>query len=652
MKNPLKSVINAITKGLSKMPAALKRILIVAGALLLLACLGIGGFVGAAVAKLPSWDTAMLDTTGFTSTVYDKDSNPIAYLSSDENRLFFQYEDVPELFLQTIVAVNDKRFYKHKGADFARLAKGAVSRTSSDNQPVSTSTITIQLAKDAFLLWEDRPIPSGLSGLKRKIQEIYLARQIEKKYSKNEILTLFLNRIFFGHGAYGARSAAWVFCGKELDQLTIPDIALLCGLPAAPGSNDPYFDTERAKSRQVHILSIMRDENLITSEEYERYKEEPLTYIESIKERAADEFESVLRGPGSPKKYPFFVDYVVNCLLDPEMYNLTPDQIYKGGLHIYTTVDPIMQQTAEEAMKDPANFPKSPNDISVQGALVVLENGTGNVAVMVGGREYPPGQMLCFNRATEGRQPGSLAHALMAYAPALELGGYSPHSILNDDPTTFPGNYRPRNRDGKYRGPITMREAIRDSVNITAISVYNQVGQEICFNFAKDSFALGLEGTHSAYLSNALGSFTATPLEIAQAYSVFANQGLFIQSQCVSQIRDRQGNLVMEPRRESRRVLKESTAEAISDMLRGVVTDGTGRDADIPGRFICGQTGFTDSNEYSGGPDTWFAGYTPDHTGVVWLGYDNPNKDNHMTTESDRVPPTLWKKVITQNGHS
>ncbi|MCL1919323.1 MAG: transglycosylase domain-containing protein [Peptococcaceae bacterium] len=632
-----------IDGGSRKRPGVLKKVLIGIGFLLFLVCLGIGIFIGIAVAESPAFNPDIVSNPKYASTVYDRDGNPIALLSSAENRLFFQYEDIPDLLLQTLVAVEDKRFYKHHGVDYLRLIKGSLS-VLVKGETTPSSTISIQLAKNLFTDYEDRTLRNGF---KRKIQEIFLAKKIEKTYSKEEILYFYLNHIYFGHGAYGARSAAWVFCGKELDNLTIPDIALLCGLPELPGGCNPYYYPEAATNRRNVVLGIMLNQGLIYPNEYEHAIDEPFTHIINVlAKNVYDGSDIIPRGPGSTTQYPFFIAYVVHCLLNQD--NLTSEQIYNGGLHIYTTVDPGIQEKAEIALQDPANFPNAAVDgTQVQGAIVMLDNVTGDIVCMVGGREHT--DPFGFNRATDlKRQVGNLAQPLMAWAPALESGEYNTDSILADQPLTIAG-WSPRNRDGIYRGHITLRDAARLSVNTCAAKLYIEVGPEFCWNFAKN-MGLELANSNPAYFSNAIGAFEATPLEIALAYAAFSNGGLGNEPRCVTRITDANGTLLQEPQVEKRRVMKESTATAISELLRGAVINGIAKAANTDGTPVCGLIGnsnmdyFLDSN-HSGYHDLWFAGYNAHYTSTVWMGYDQPDKDHYLNPEDFNLPAALWQQV-------
>ncbi|MCL1791530.1 MAG: PBP1A family penicillin-binding protein [Peptococcaceae bacterium] len=621
-----------------------KRVLLITLIVFLVSCFAVGAFVWASVKDMPEWTPNAFDAFNFASFVYDKDGNQIAQLSSDENRLHFTYDEVPQQLIDTLLAVEDQRFYKHFGFDPLRIAKGAINTIINPDKPEGGSTITTQLAKNTFITVEQRT-SGGVKGVQRKVQELFLAMQIEHNYGKDDILFAYMTQTYLGHGAFGVRSAAQTYFGKELDELTPPEIALICGLPQAPGSYDPYIRPDLAKARRDLVLSVMRSHDIITEQEYRDYLEEPFTFVDEVN---SGEKSIKMGSSTSEKLYPYFVDYVVNCLSDK--YNLTTNQIYCGGLKIYTTVDPAAQQEAEKVMKDPANFPANAKDGSqVQGAIVVLENATGYVIAMAGGREYPEDQQLCFNRASQAkRQPGSCAKPVIVYAPALEKGGYFAGTVLDDCPTTFPNNYKPKNASGGYSGLITLRVAIRNSINIYAVKLYQQAGPEYCYNFAK-GLGLEIEDSQPEFLANALGSFGVSPVEMARAYSAFPNRGNLNDVNCVTKILDSNDRLVLETELNSNKAMKESTAYIMCDLMKDVVENGTGRNAILSNWYVGGKTGTTDA-AFGGSPDIWFTGFTPLYTGAVWMGFDNSDKDHTLpsgTYGGDR-PARLWQKVMVK----
>lgn len=616
--------------------------------ILIFSSIALGAYTVNAALKTPKWDPQLLYEQKQSSIVYDKEGKQIAQLHAQENRLLVEFEDIPDIVKKTFIAVEDKRFYDHHGADPIRIIKAAINNIRAGSVVEGGSTITIQLAKNAFI---ENPTAKKLE---RKIQELVLAIQIERTYTKDEILTFYLNRIFFGESSFGIRTAAQTYFGKELDELNPAEVALLAGLPQAPSAYDPYVYPENAKKRRNIVLGIMRDNGIITQAEYEKYKDEPFTFVEKVKKKQAKVKYPEISTLN--KEHPYFVDYVIAELQNK--YNFTPEQIFSGGLHIYTTVDSKIQEAAEKAFADPANFPKSRDEIPVQGAMTVLEVETGAVAAMVGGREYTP---MGLNRAWQSkRQPGSTIKPLTVYAPALEHGGYYPGTVFDDMPVEYDDGsghiWAPVDYDTEtsgWKGLITMREAVRDSVNVYAVKLFHAMGIEYGWEFAKNKLGLPLTEADKV-LSLSLGTCTVSTLDMASAYATFANNGVKTEPFSVTKVLGPNGESIIETTPSKKRVMKETTAYLMNDLLRTVVTSGTGRRAQIGSWYICGKTGTTslDPDKYgykTGNPDAWFAGYSPKYCGVVWMGYDSdPDKKHYMyKVYGGSYPAKIWKQVMT-----
>lgn len=638
--------VRSLRKRKNKIP--LKTILIALLGIFILSGVALGAYTIKAALGTPEWDPQLISDQKQSSIVYDIEGNAIAQLHASENRLLVNYEDIPALVKNTFVAVEDKRFYEHYGADPIRIIKSLINNIKAGEVVEGGSTITIQLAKNAFI--ED---PTAKK-LDRKIQELILAIQIERTYTKNEILTFYLNRIFFGESSFGIRTAAQTYFGKELNELNPAEVALLAGLPQAPSAYDPYINPDKAKKRRNIVLSIMKDNNIISQAEFDQYKEEPFTFVEQVKSQQATvkTTEVSLRN----KKFPYFVDYVIAEL--QEKYDLSPEQIYNGGLHIYSTVNSKVQDTAEKAFAKAENFPKSVDEIPVQGAMTVLETETGAVTAMVGGREYTP---MGLNRAWQSRrQPGSTAKPLVVYAPALEKGGYYPGTVFDDMPVKYKdgsgGVWAPTNYDTLttgWRGFITMREAVKDSVNVYAVKLLESLGVDYGWQFGKNNLGLPLKDNEKV-LSLGLGTFEVSTLEMASAYGTFANNGVKTEPYSVMKVVSSDGKTIIETTPSKKRVMKETTAYLMNDLLRTVVTSGTGTRARIGNWYICGKTGTTslDPNKYgykTGNPDAWFAGYSPKYSAVVWMGYDSDKDLKHYLYKvyGSSFPTTIWKEVMT-----
>ena len=617
---------------------------------IVIALIGLVIFIGIAVATTPKWDPALLHDQKQTSFLYDKDNVQYASLHGVENRQTVKSSDIPDLVKKTFVAVEDKRFYQHIGVDPIRIIGSALNDIRSGSAKEGASTISIQLARNAFIGVEDRTAKT----LTRKIQEAILAIQLEHEYTKDEILTFYLNKIFLGESSFGIQAAAKTYFGEDIKNLKPDQVAILAGLPQAPSQYNPYIHPDAAKNRRTIVLGVMRDAGIITAQEYNTYKETPFTYIDTMKKTLGGAQKTAVSD--ASYKFPYFVDYVIEEL--ESTYNLTPDQIFSGGLRIYTTVNPKIQEAAEAAFADPANFPKGIDSTKIQGAITVVEPSTGSIQAMVGGRDYTTRGL---NRAWQSpRPPGSTIKPLVVYGPAIEKGGYFPGTVLDDMPVSYNQGsgkaWTPTDFDTitkGWKGLITMRYALEDSVNVYAVKLLNQIGVDYGWKFGKDNLGLPLEQS-DRNLTLALGTPNVSTLEMSSAYGIYANNGVSVTNHAIVKVEDAKGNSLLTPKITKNRVMKETTAYIINDMLRSVVTDGTAVSAQIGNWAIAGKTGTTslDPNKYgnkSGNPDAWFAGYSPNYAGVVWMGYDTDPDGQHYlrSVYGGSYPAQIWKKVMT-----
>lgn len=626
-----------------KRSAKRRFILLSLGGTIALFMLGVLIYVIVAAMGTPKWDPTGLQAKS-NSTLLDKKGEQFAQLHLDENRIVLTSSQIPDLIKKTVVAVEDKRFYNHFGVDPIRIIGSAINDIRSRSAKEGASTITIQLARNAFI---ENPTEKTLS---RKIQEAVLAIQLEHEYTKDEILTFYLNRIFFGQSSFGIQTAAITYFGKtDVNDLEPAEVALLVGLPQAPSQYNPYYKPDSAKNRRNIVLSIMRDAGIITEKEYATAKDTSFTYVESMKDSPGGAQNAAFAA--TDYKYPYFTDYVIEEL--ESVYNLTPEQIYSGGLTIHTTVNPKIQLTAEEAFANSNNFPQGFDDVKVQGAMTVLDPSSGSIQAMVGGRDYTTRGL---NRAWQSkRQPGSTIKPLVVYGPALEKGGYFPGTVFDDMPVSY-GNYSPTNFDtiaSGWKGLITMRYAVENSVNVYAVKLLNEIGVDYGWEFGKNKLGLPLT-ENDRNLTLALGSPTVTTVDMAAAYGIYANNGISVTPHAVERVLDSKGNELITPKITKIRVVKETTAYLINDLLRSAVTNGTGASAQIGNWAVAGKTGTTslDPDYYGnkdGNPDAWFAGYTPNYVGIVWMGYDTDDDRQHYLRKvyGGTYPAQIWKQVMT-----
>lgn len=599
-------------------------------AVMLLAIVIIGTFSGlviAAVINVPDWSPDKL-TGSVSTTLYDKDNKPFTQLHAEENRVFVPLDKIPDNLTKAFIAMEDQQFYEHHGVNFKSIIRAVVVDLVSGSKRQGASTITQQLAKNAFL--------SPQKTWERKVKEMVMSFQLENRYTKDEILEFYLNRIYFGSGAWGVQTAARTYFGKDVNELNLSESAMLAGLVRSPNTYSPFRNYDLAKSRQRIVLSNMADCGFITREQADK------AYVKPIHLRKA---------VGATNRYGYYVDYVIDeadrILIEEGLYDNPQDAIFKGGLKIYTTADTDVQEYAEDIYADPSKFPpaKSSAGQIIQSAMVLLDQHTGAILALVGGRDLE--QQRGFNRAVDAlRQPGSSLKPLVVYGPAVEAG-YSPDYILDDKPLSYSfggETWTPGNSDGKYRGPITMRTALQFSVNTYAVQLAEQVGIKNGIRFAED---LGITTLVKAgryndmNLSTALGGITrgVSPIEMASAYGSFANGGVHMQSYVIRKIMDADGNVIYEHHNKGSRVMKKETAWVMTSLLKNVVDAGTGTRAQISGVDVAGKTGTTQDSK-----DAWFLGFTPQYACSVWMGYDKKEAMNRQY--GGMYPAMIWKAVM------
>ncbi len=567
------------------------------------------GLLAISIKDLPAWSESGLLSSN-TTLIYDKDGKLLTKVGI-ENRVPISLSDIPEDVKEAFLAAEDRRFYQHYGVDLKGIMRAVFVDLTKGGLRQGASTITQQLIRMSFLTPDKTP--------KRKIQEMILAIQVERHYSKDEILEMYLNKIYFGEGAYGIQSAAQTYFDKDVSDLTAADAALLASIVRAPSIYSPYRDEETALNRRNTILSQMAEYGFISSEEAVAAKAEP----SNIKEGSP---------AGRQYPYPYFVDYVTEQLI--EKYG--PEKVYKQGLKVYTTIDPEIQTNAEKVMADDRNFPPASGNEKPQGAVVVLDPRNGEIRALVGGRQHT--NKLGWNRATRepGRQPGSSFKPIIDYAPAIELKGMGPATVIDDAPVKY-GNYEPNNDSKSFRGLITLRTAITHSVNAVAVKLLvDHVTIPEAIKFAR-RLGFNINGS-SVGASLALGTEEVTPLQMAAAYGAFANQGIYTEPTAILKVEEPDGTLLEEHNPVQRQAMKPTTAYLITDMLKSAVQSGTGSRARID-RPAAGKTGTTDQ-----GKDIWFAGYTPELVGVIWIGFDGPKP---MPRSYGGVyPAPIWRQII------
>ncbi|MGE5371926.1 MAG: transglycosylase domain-containing protein [Solirubrobacterales bacterium] len=607
-----------------------RSLLITVGLLMAVVAIGVVfGVVAAAVVNVPTWNPESL--TGSVSTIlYDENDKVFYQLHAEENRIIVPLNKMPKDLKNAFFAIEDQQFYEHHGVNIKSIARAIFVDVISGSKRQGASTITQQLARNAFLKPEKT--------FERKIKEVVMSMQLESRYTKDEILEFYLNRIYFGAGAWGVETAAHTYFGKNVSELNLSECALLAGLVKSPNTYSPFRNYSEARRRQRLVLNNMAECGFITQSEADRAYEEPVNLKKTV---------------NSTNRYGYYVDTVIDeadeILRDEGLYDNPQDAIFRGGLKIYTTVNTDVQDYAEEIYSDSSRFPniKSRRGQIIQSAMVLEDQKTGGIVALIGGRDNE--QQRGFNRATDAvRQPGSAFKPVVVYGPALEEG-YTPDYTIDDSPVSYTagdGSWTPHNYDNKYRGLISMRTAVQFSINVAAVKLADTVGIRNGVAFAQ-KLGISTLVTGGRYndmnLSTALGGLTrgVKPVEMAGAYSAYANGGLWNKPHTIEKILDQDGNVLYERRNRPKQVMKKETAWMMTSMLQSVVEGGTGTRARISGVSCAGKTGTTSDSK-----DAWFCGYTPAYTCVVWMGFDK--KETMDRTAGGTYPALLWRAVMTK----
>ncbi|WP_174613573.1 PBP1A family penicillin-binding protein [Virgibacillus ihumii] len=615
----------------SKKKPVWKRIFLMAMIALLVIGIGVAALFSYYIATAPEIDASKLKTP-FPSKILDKDGELIADLGN-KARSKVEYEDLPDVLIDAVIATEDSRFFEHPGIDVWRIGGAIIANITNGFGSEGASTITQQLVEKSFLSHEKK--------ISLKVQEMWLALQLEQKYSKKQILEMYLNKVYYGSGAYGVGKAAEVYFGKtDLSKLTLPEAAILAGLPQRPSAYNPFENPELMKQRMNIVLSLMVQHGKITEKQAEKAGNVDIKSLLTQKEQETNQYTA-------------FLDRVRK-----EVKNKVDGaNIYTDGLKIYTTIDTDVQEHVQFLLSDNANNPidyPEPKTITVEGksktvdmraGMVVLDTQSGAIRAIGGGRNYSHG----YNYATDiNRQPGSTFKPIISYGPAIETQQWSTYHQLNDD-----GPYEIEGTDqeihtwvngGHYYDWVSMRFALRESLNIPAVKTLTQVGYGTAQKFAED---LGIEFHNDQIaLTDAIGgSQTGTnPMELAGAYRAFANGGIYNEPYAVTKVEFPDTGKTVNLKPEPKSVMSDYTAYMMTDMLKTAISEGTGKLADIPNLPVAGKTGTTNLEDKEGSPDSWFTGYTTKYTISAWTGYDNQK----VVLPDTKIPHALFKNTMTE----
>ncbi len=588
----------------------------VLGMSLLTSSIVAGGLVGLAISfrNLPDVRSLNSYSPSETSYIYDIKGRLLTRLHGEANREAVKLEKISPELKRAVLAIEDSHFYLHQGINPNSIGRALWVNWKSGGVVEGASTITMQLVKNIFLT-RDRTFS-------RKLSEAVLAIRVEQVFEKDEIMEMYLNNIYWGHNTYGAQTAAQSYFNKPASELNLPEAALMAGLIQAPETYSPFNNYSQAKQRQKVVLDRMADLGWITPEEAREAHQAPL-------------------GVGKPtswqaSKLPYVTDTVMKELQD----KFSKDVITKGGMRIQTSVDYFMQEKAQETVqKGYKNLRRRgiyAKDLQV--SLVAVDPRTHFIKAIVGGVDYEKSQL---NRAIQSRrQPGSSFKPFVYYT-AFASGKFSPGSVVNDSPVSYRdgrGVYTPKNYGGGFSGPVSIQSALIQSRNVPAVVVGQKIGVSKVIEICR---RLGINSPMQPVISLPLGAGDVTPLEMANAYATFASNGWYSEPTIIVQIADSRGNVLLDNTPKPQLVLDPWSTASLNTVLRGVITSGTGRAADI-GRPAAGKTGTTDNER-----NVWFVGYVPQLSTAVWVGDDANRAMGKGVTGGGHAAP-IWRSFMTE----
>lgn len=547
-----------------------------------------------------------------TTTVVTVDGNQVGRLFT-QNRQLVTLDQIPDHVQAAFVAVEDERFYSHAGIDFRAVVRAVYRDIVAFDKVEGASTITQQLAKNLFL--------DNSRSWMRKTKEVMASIYLERHYSKNDILELYLNQVYFAHGVYGVGAAADYFFDKSVEDLSLNEGAMLAGIIKGPNLYSPYIDADRAKGRRNIVLGQMQRMGAFDTEEMLALQGQTLTVQERKNEAR-----------------PWLDGYVDLVLIEAEeKYQLSRDELRRGGYQITVYIDEIAQKMAYDELQKEQYF--SGSEPNIEAAFTLLEQDTGRLLAAIGGRDFQFGD---HNRVLTDRQPGSVMKPLAVYGPAM-MEGYDPYALLDDSQRDYQG-YTVSNFDNNYVGEISMYEAITVSKNTSAVWLLDQIGidkskaylEKMAIDIPDEGLALGLGGLE----------YGITPIQVAEGYRTFIHGGEWIEAHTIAVIKDRNGQVVGEENPSTATVFSEQAAWNMVRMLESVVTNGTGEAGDFS-KALAGKTGTTQHPHAPGfSKDAWFAGITPEYVTSMWIGYDHSDADHYLTAGSQA--PTMATKAILQ----
>lgn len=578
-----------------------------------------------------------------TSLIYDSEGNLISTLKSEKDVYYIKYADIPTAAVDAMIVTEDRNFFEHDGIDYWANVRAAMELIRHKGHITQgASTITQQLARNIFLTMDVTYM--------RKIKEIFTAQELEKKYNKEQIMEFYLNAIYFSNGHYGIQSAAQAYFGEGVNSLSISQIAFLCSIPNNPNLYNPLTHMENTLKRRDRVLKQMFDNDKITQAEYDKALAETIklkkdksdnkdyvqsyvysSAIKALMKKKGFEFENKFDSDEDKKAYQS--DY-------EELYDSIQKDLYIHGYRIYTSIDmdkqKILQKSVDDTLK---GFTEKDKDGSykMQGAAVSIDNDTGRVVAIVGGRKQNLGSYT-LNRAYQSyRQPGSSIKPLIVYTPVLERG-YTPNTIVNDH--QFKDG--PKNSNNRYLGKIPLKTAVEKSINTVAWQILQKVTPKVGLSYLlRMNFNKIVDTDYT--LAAALGGLTngVSPIEMASAYATLENNGVYREPTCIVKIIDSEGKVIVEDNMDSKEVYDSKAAKLMTEIMTGVIKNGTGRGLGLSHTISAGKTGTTNDKK-----DGWFCGYTPYYTTTVWVGYDTPKTVYDLM--GNTYPGRIWHNYMEE----
>ena len=558
-----------------------------------------------------------------TSIAYDINGKTLSVLKGEKDVYYIEYEDIPIYVKQAIISTEDKRFYKHNGIDYRGIMRAAVAMIQDGEVTQGGSTITQQLARTVFL--------SNERTWERKIEEMYIAVELEKKYSKEEILEFYLNNVYFANGYYGIEAAAQGYFGTDVSHLSLSQMIYLCAIPNNPTLYNPLTHADKTQARRDRILKSMLEDQVISESSYQTAVAEQIktTEPEEIKNNYAETYtyycatRALMELEGFEFQTVFSSDEEKTAYERKyqSLYDACNAKLFTGGYRIYTSLDLDAQSQLQASVDEVlAGFGEKSDEgiYELQGAAVCIDNTTGMVRAIIGGRSQDDVEGYTLNRAFQSfRQPGSAIKPLIVYTPALERG-YTPDTTVVDEPIAD----GPVNGDGTYSGAMSLRQAVARSKNTIAWKIFEELTPEVGISYLEAMSFSNLD-ENDKRLPASIGGFTngVSPLEMAKGYATIKNDGGYRNPTCIMKITDADGEVIYQADQTASVIYKENACRQMTDMLQTVITSGTGRGYSLGTMPCAGKTGTTNDNK-----DGWFVGYTPYYTTSVWVGYDIPKE--------------------------